>query len=157
MMLKKFLKIAVALPLATILIVASSGLTIFLHHCDCEGKTEFSIYNQVGCKMHATNKVQHSCCDFEEVEVISNESESCGCNNEQVSIKLNDVVPVVSTNINFTKILVAVVEPNVHTEKLISPEFSLKSYSESDSPPPILWGKTLLISLNSLKISDTLS
>ena len=156
-MLKKFLKIAVALPLATVLIVASSGLTIFLHHCDCEDKTEISIYNEVGCDMHATNKVQHNCCDFEEVEVISNESESCGCNNEQFSIKLNDVVPVVSTNINFTKILVAVVEPNVHTEKLISPEFSLKSYSESDSPPPILWGKTLLISLNSLKISDTLS
>ena len=57
MMLKKFLKIAVALPLATILIVASSGLTIFLHHCDCEGKTEISIYSEVGCDMHTTNKI----------------------------------------------------------------------------------------------------
>ena len=157
MMLKKLLKIAVALPLATILIVASSGLTIFLHHCDCEGKTEFSIYNQVGCQMHSNNNVQHSCCDFEKVEVISNESESCSCNNEQVSIKLNDVVPVVSTNINFTKILVAVAEPNIRTEKLVCSELSHKSYLESDSPPLILWGKALLISLNSLKISDTLS
>ncbi len=156
-MLKKFLKIVVALPLATVLIVASSGLTIFLHHCDCEGKTEFSIYNQVGCEMHTTNNIQHSCCDFEEVEVISNESGSCGCNNEQVSIKLNDIVPVLSTNINFTKILIALVEPNVHTEKQVSPDVSLKSYSESDSPPLILWGKALLISLNSLKISDTIS
>lgn len=157
MMLKKFLKIAVALPLATILIVASSGLTIFLHHCDCEGKTEISIYSEVGCDMHTTNNVQHGCCDFEEVEAISNESESCGCNNEQVSIKLNDVVPVVSTSISFIKILVAVVEQNVHTEKLITPENSQKFYTESDTPPPTLWGKALLISLNSLKISDTLS
>ncbi len=157
MMLKKLLKIALALPLAAILIVASSGLTIFLHHCDCEGKTEFSIYNQIGCEMHATHKVQHNCCDFEEVEVISNESESCGCNNEQVSIKLNDVVPVVSTSINFIKILVAVVEQNLHDENLGTPEVSLKFYAESDAPPPMLWGKQLLISLNSLKISDTLS
>lgn len=157
MMLKKLLKIAVALPLATILIVASSGLTIFLHHCNCEGKTEFSIYNQVGCQMHSTNNAQHSCCNFEKVEVISNESESCGCNNEEVSIKLNDVVPVVSTSISFDKILVAVVEYNAHIKKQVTPEISLKSYTESDSPPPILWGKTLLISLNSLKISDTLS
>lgn len=157
MMLKKFLKIAVALPLATILIVASSGLTIFLHHCNCEGKTEISIYSEVGCDMHTTNNVQHGCCDFEEVEAISNESESCGCNNEQVSIKLNDVVPVVSTSISFIKILVAVVEQYVHTEKLITPENSQKFYTESDTPPPLLWGKALLISLNSLKISDTLS
>jgi len=157
MMLKKFLKIAVALPLATILIVASSGLTIFLHHCNCEGKTEISIYSEVGCDMHTTNNVQHSCCDFEEFEAISNESESCGCNNEQVSIKLNDVVPVVSTSISFIKILVAVIEQNVHTEKLITPENSQKFYTESDTPPLTLWGKALLISLNSLKISDTLS
>jgi len=157
MMLKKFLKIAVALPLATILIVASSGLTIFLHHCDCEGKTEISIYSEVGCDMHSTNNVQHSCCDFEEVETISNESESCGCNNEQVSVKLNDIVPVVSTSISFDKILVAVVEYNAHIKKQVTPEISLKSYAESDTPPPTLWGKALLISLNSLKISDTLS
>lgn len=157
MMLKMFLKIAVALPLAAILIVASSGLTIFLHHCNCEGKTEISIYSEVGCDMHTTNNVQHGCCDFEDVEVISDESGSCGCNNEQVSIKLNDVVPVVSTSISFIKILVAVVEQNVHTEKLITPENSQKFYTESDTPPPLLWGKALLISLNSLKISDTLS
>lgn len=157
MMLKKFLKIALALPLLTILIVASSGLTIFLHHCDCEGKTEISIYNEVGCEMHVTNNVQHSCCDFEQVEVISNETESCGCNNEQVSIKLNDIVPVISTSISLDKILLAVVENNSHIKKKITPEISLKSYTESDSPPLILWGKALLISLNSLKISDTLS
>lgn len=157
MMLKKFIKIALALPLVTILIVASSGLTIFLHHCDCEGKTEISIYNEVGCEMHVTNNVQHSCCDFEEVEVISNESGSCGCNNEKVSVKLNDIVPVVSTSISIDRILVAVVEYNAHIKKQVTPEISLKSYSESDSPPLILWGKALLISLNSLKISDTLS
>lgn len=156
-MLKKLLKIALALPLAAILIVASSGLTIFLHHCECEGKTEFSIYNQVGCEMHSNNNAQHSCCDFEKVEVISNESESCGCNNEQVSIKLNDVVPVISTIISFDKILLAEVECNAHIKKQVTPGISLKSYSESYSPPLILWGKTLLISLNSLKIFDTLS
>lgn len=158
MMFKRFLKIAITLPLAAILIIASSGLTIFMHHCDCEGKTEFSFYKQLGCEMQTEDiSSDHSSCDISTPVASDSELEACGCNNEQLSIHLNDVVPVVTVSLNFTKFFIELFEQEIRFEKTDISANSYKFYSESESPPPLLWGKTLLISLSSLKISDTRS
>jgi hypothetical protein len=104
-MLKRFLNTLVALPVALLLVAASSGITVFLHHCDCEGKTIFSLYHEVGCSMNQHSpSVFHSCCDFENVQVMS-DNESCGCSNDEISIKLDDVTPNTSINDTFVKTL----------------------------------------------------
>lgn len=157
-MIRKIINIAIAIPLAATLIVASSGATIFLHHCDCQGKTLFSIYHEVGCDMHAQSSTPtHSCCEFEKIQITEPDTESCGCNNEKVSIKLDDVTVVTSVNIPFFKVLLEKFEDINIRINSINNTFILNGYSVSDSPPLPLWGKSLLIRFCSLKTSDIIS
>ena len=152
MMVKRLLNTIVALPVALSLIVASSGITVFLHHCDCEGKTIFSLYHEVGCSMNQhPQPAFHSCCDFENVQVKS-DNESCGCSNDEISIKPDDISPSTSPNNTFVKTLLVAklfdVESNVSKIQLTE---TANLYTESESPPPKLWGKTMLIRYSSLK------
>ncbi len=157
-MLRKIINIAIAIPLAATLIVASSGATIFLHHCDCEGKILFSLYHEVGCDMPEPSATPiQSCCEFEKIQITEPATESCGCNNEKVSIKLDDVTVVTSVNIPFFKVLFEKFEDiNIRINR-IDNALTVNRYSVSDSPPLPLWGKSLLIRFCSLKTSDIIS
>lgn len=151
-MLKRLFNTLVALPVALSLIVASSGITVFLHHCDCEGKTIFSLYHEVGCSMNQhPQSTFHSCCDIENIQVKS-DNESCGCSNDEISIKLDDISPSPSPNNTFVKTLLVAILFDVESRiSKIQLSETANLYTESESPPPKLWGKTMLIRYSSFK------
>lgn len=151
-MVKRLLNTIVALPVALSLIVASSGITVFLHHCDCEGKTIFSLYHEVGCSINQhPQPAFHSCCYIENIQ-LNYDNESCGCSNDVISIKLDDISTSASPNNTFVKTLLVAklfdVESRICKIQLSE---TANLYTESESPPPKLWGKTMLIRYSSLK------
>ncbi|MGD9976671.1 MAG: hypothetical protein AB7S54_01925 [Bacteroidales bacterium] len=156
-MIKRIINITVAGLLAVLVIFTSSGATIFLHHCACRGKAIFSIYHEVGCKMASHSSLAGECCGLTDTKIKS-ESESCGCSNDEISIKLNNST-VVSTSTPVSQELAVITLLNHYQYKFLASTLIQENnlYNESNSPPPPRWGKELLIGFRSLKLSGILS
>ncbi|MGE0078034.1 MAG: hypothetical protein AB7S48_09260 [Bacteroidales bacterium] len=152
-MLKRFLNTLVALPIAISLILASSGITIFLHHCNCKGKTIFSFYHEVGCRMSHNSQLPLQVYSGFETLQVKSDNRDCGCSNKEISIKLDDITQSTSLNNTIVKTLLIVkifaIESN---NSNLQDTNASNLYAESESPPPKHWGKSILILYNSLKI-----
>lgn len=127
------------------ILATSNGITFYLHHCHCHDKLLVSMSEMILCADDHHTQNTHDCClgDYNGVHVHLN-SESCGCENESITLKLvdasisdgcgysiNDYSPqyMVNTNTHFA-------------DHLIKSE--INGTNPATPPPLLVWGKQLV-------------
>ena len=140
----------VSFILGIIVLISTSGFTVFIHHCNTEKTSQFSfIFEDFSCDHNDHEHALPACCaENHEHTGASCEEGSC-CNTERYIVKLDipldqqkapqHSIPVMGSG-----------EPVIHIE---SPSLSqeIKHVAIHNNLPPPLAGKALQIYLHQLK------
>ncbi len=153
-MLKRIINTIIVLPLVVTLSLTTTGLTFFLHHCHCEGKLYVSINEKIHCHTSPSIQIEEThCCNIASGIHIDEETESCGCNDETITLKINEATPSINTIGTFSPCIVTVFA-STHKPLIIDETKSIGHSHNDDELSPPLWGKIMLIHYCSLKIAD---
>ena len=154
---KKMMRHIASILLSVIVIIATSGYTVFHHTCYSSQTSELSvIVPEFSCDHSQNHDEDHetSCCA---IPVTEEEGNTCGdsdcCDTETYSIDLDVTFysPDQIKKVNQSDIQRLLPEIEVVTQE--SENLSSQFYIYNDLPPP-LSGRTLHIFLNQLNIPD---
>ena len=148
-----FIRNTVSLFLAAIVLIATSGFTVFSHSCHKAHTNEFSITTpDCGCEHNnqIADEAVHSCCGITESPAGETyEPEKC-CDTESFLIKL-DITFETHNILNKTHLSTAD-QPTVTAFELDIPSGEITHIIVCNNLPPPLSGKALHIFLNQLNI-----
>ncbi len=156
-MIKGIIRGTVTFFLAAIVLLATSGFTVFKHSCLIEKTTEFSIIiPEFNCDHndhdHDHEAMPHSCCSLPE----STGSETCStdkcCDTDTFIVKLNITVDIQDYSKNTS--ISAVGLPEKNEEEISANAEEINCIIERNGLPPPLSGKALHIFLQQLNIPD---
>lgn len=154
MMIKRVIRNTVSIFLAAIVLIATSGFTVFRHSCQTGNTTEFSlIIPDFSCEHqgHQEDKdAIHSCCNIPTLPASETfDTEKC-CNTDTFLVKLDVTF---DTQNFFKKIITADFEqPAEKDYELEFPNAEITHIITSNDLPPPLSGKSLHVFLNQLNI-----
>lgn len=97
-MLKRLTYKIVAVVLLVPFIAASTGLSIFIHNCACEGRVIATLFVEHKCH----EEVVHTCCETMNLDIVNDSDSECGCNTEHFTIKVDEQFTISSTPILIT-------------------------------------------------------
>ena len=163
----KRLNIFIAYFMAIIILMGSTGFSVYRHHCNTKNTTSISLFIDLTACEHDHDQDHHSdqntccsheaepsCCDAHSDHNTCNseatdEDSNC-CNTEKKYFKLMvkyDIPILVVEKVQYIPILLAVF--NVLTEDISSVEYF--KHSLGDSGPPLQYGVDLLRAIHQLK------
>lgn len=152
---KKVAPKIVSITLAAIVLLASSGFSLFIHHCQCEGEIHLSIFNEVGCNYTHTKAHAH----YRNVHFVETlkfeEKQTCGCWNEVLKVKTDNFAGPQKVEVSqvFSNYLTKIDSVDLH-QPIQKPNYTNKT--NWDNPPPNLTGKKICIKHHQLKITHLL-
>lgn len=139
-------------------LAASTGLSIFLHKCSCEGRVIATLFVE-----HKCHDVEvSSCCESKsEALNIKDADSSCGCKTEHFKVKVDGLFTFTSTtvvNSNFDFLVTLFLSNNRSTTELTTNLVPIKNlYLPINSPPIKPAGRILIHLLHQSKTPDTIS
>ncbi len=137
-------------------LTASTGLSIFLHKCSCEGRVVATLFVEHKCHDEEVS----SCCESK-TETLNLNDADCGCKNEHFTIKVEDLFTYTSTtvvNSNFEFLAILFLSNNRSAAELATNLVPLKSlYLPINSPPIKPAGRILINLLHQSKTPDNIS
>ena len=143
-----------SIMLSALVLLSASGLNLFIHHCQCEGKIQVSVFTQTGCN-HSHSSCEAGSCKVSFIETVKVAGKSCGCWNEVLKVKTD----------SFTGL------QKVESNQPIPNHLALSEYNELNQPiqnlssvnepnwgkaPPKPTGKKICIDHHQLKIAHLL-
>ncbi|HCT30336.1 MAG TPA: hypothetical protein DIW31_06305 [Bacteroidales bacterium] len=151
---RKFIAILLLIPF----IAASTGFSIFLHRCSCEGRIIATIFVEHKC--HDTEV--STCCESKNDSVNFNDIDSCcGCKTEHFMVKVDELFTVSSTtalNSNIDFLANNYFADNSSATEQVSNLNALKNlYLPINSPPTKPSGRILINLLHQSKTPDIIS
>jgi len=151
-MLKEMLRNTIALMMAVIVLVSTSGFTVFKHSCSTEETTEFSLLiPEFNCEHNQEEESLPACCSTIPLarDKESYNSSKC-CDTDKFVVKLNITVELTDySKSEYTSVAtIPILEANdLHTE-----DDEKRHIIVSNNLPPPLAGKALHIFLHQLNI-----
>ncbi len=158
---KKAVQKSVLLMLASLLVMASGGVSIYHHFCSCLGESTTSVYLEAECSHEQGPTAQTSCCSTGETDScceipVDEQESSCPgddcCHTSSTYIKVLDNYTLSLEKISFKFIagFIQVLTGNILLTET-RPRFLPDQIIVDPSPP--LYGRSMLNSLHQLKIS----
>lgn len=152
LMLKGIIINTMSLALAAIILVATSGFTVFKHSCSSEKTTEFSILiPEFNCEHYLQEEsLPPCCCTIPEPDKEESYGKDNCCETDSFVVKLNITIDVKDYNHNIVSavsVIPAVEEIDVNLKRK-----EIKHIIVSNDLPPPLSGKSLHIFLQQLNI-----
>lgn len=151
----KTLRHIAAIVLSVVILISTSGFTVFHHTCNSSQTSELSLIVPDFSCAHFQDEAEEElpqCCTPVKEE---HDKDSCGddncCNTESFSVKLNIALKVVDFS---NKVELSIISPVVISEEdlFTGPVDEISSIIISNDLPPPLGGKALHIFLHQLNI-----
>ncbi len=166
-MMPKVIKRIGIIFVALLLILATSGYSIYRHYCYCAGKTSASLFLEDKCDHHvkataasccATKPSVANCCAAESAKAKAEKHIHSGkcCETSLIFLKISDTFNQSFEKISFkfiTGFIQLLISADLQCDPQIEP--AEKIYYADISPP--LFGKELLYSLHQLKLAPEIS
>jgi hypothetical protein len=150
---KSFLRNTVSLILAAIVLIATSGFTVFHHSCRTAQTSEFSlIIPDFSCKhfLEEEDKTLPACCATKETKDEENRGTDKCCDTEIFLVKLDITFKVIDFDQKTNFCSIDLPEENTFDTEIAHTELS--HIIECNGLPPPLAGKDLHIYLHQLNI-----
>ncbi len=152
LMLKEMLRNTIALMMAVIVLVSTSGFTVFKHSCSTEQTTEFSLLiPEFNCEHYQEEASLPACCcaiPIPEDEESYNSSKCC--DTDTFVVKLNITVQL--TDYDKSEYINVAILPVLAAKDLHTEDDKNRHIIVSNNLPPPLAGKALHIYLHQLNI-----
>jgi len=150
-LMKRMILKSVTILTAAVILIATSGFTVFRHSCHVAKTTEISfIIPEFSCDKQQDDALTHSCCNALELP----DAKTCGadgcCDTETFLVKLD--ITFYTQDFSKKAIQANLDQPKITYEEVEIPKEEISHiYINNDLPPP-LSGKALLVFLNQLNI-----
>lgn len=129
----------------------AGGLSLFIHHCQCKGDVQISIFHQNGCSnSHA--EANHQCCQSNRLNTLVLHEQNCSCWNEVLSVKTDNFPGTQRVELSEPSIK-AFFAPSSCKAILFPSYKTIKNQQSKDKSPPYKTGKEICIKNRQLKIA----